>query len=185
MAGLLIPEAAPVPQAVPVQTSLLQEAEQAPAYEHVRQLLQDKGLSKNTIAGILANIHVETGGSFDFKTKQRGGKGYGLFQFDFMKPHYDKWLKDTEREDSSSSQIDFMYDSIYKGIKVGDADLLGEGHRAELVKSFENGNPADVTHQFQERFERPGKPHALRRQRAALFYATLGQDHPDRQSLLN
>lgn len=30
----------------------------------------------------MANIDVETGGTFDYTTKQKGGKGQGLFQFD-------------------------------------------------------------------------------------------------------
>jgi hypothetical protein len=40
----------------------------------------------------MANIHVETGGTFDYKTKQKGGNGYGLFQFDFLKKYYLEYL---------------------------------------------------------------------------------------------
>lgn len=41
----------------------------------------------------MANISVETGGTFDYTTKQIGGNGYGLFQFDFLRSHYNKYIK--------------------------------------------------------------------------------------------
>lgn len=41
----------------------------------------------------MGNIHVETGGTYDYRTKQIGGNGYGLFQFDFLKPFYRTYLK--------------------------------------------------------------------------------------------
>ena len=39
-------------------------------------------------AAIMGNISAEVGDSFEYTTKQKGGNGYGLFQFDFMKKYY-------------------------------------------------------------------------------------------------
>ena len=41
----------------------------------------------------MANISVETGGTFDYTIKQKGGNGYGLFQFDYLRKHYENYLK--------------------------------------------------------------------------------------------
>ena len=90
---------------------------------YVYNLLKDKGYNENTIAGIMGNIDVETGGTFDFEQKQKGkGLGYGLFQFDpsGKRSYYDAWLEETGRDDSASAQIDFMHDSIYVGIPLLD-----------------------------------------------------------------
>jgi hypothetical protein len=62
----------------------------------------------------MANISVETDGTFDHTTKQKGGKGYGLFQFDFLQKYYDNYLKNNKLVDSAESQIKFM-DSTIKG----------------------------------------------------------------------
>ena len=51
--------------------------------------LLEKGFSEEAAAGIMGNIDIETGGSYDYQQKQKGGgKGYGLFQFDFMNKYY-------------------------------------------------------------------------------------------------
>ena len=38
------------------------------------------GSNAPLISAMLGNIDVETGGTFDFQQKQKGGNGYGLFQ---------------------------------------------------------------------------------------------------------
>lgn len=50
-----------------------------------------KTFPKHGVCGIMGNIAVEAP-SFDYKTKQVGGNGYGLFQFDYMKTFYFKYL---------------------------------------------------------------------------------------------
>ena len=84
--------------------------------------LKDKGYSNEAVAGITANIAVETGGTFDYTEKEDKekigdelGDGYGLFQFSgSMKKNYNKWRKDNKIKDSIESQIDFM-DEIVRG----------------------------------------------------------------------
>ena len=51
--------------------------------EVVVSLLKDKGYSDAAIAGIIGNIDVETGGTFDFQQKQKKGlvTGYSSLTF--------------------------------------------------------------------------------------------------------
>lgn len=130
--------------------------------DNVSQELMNMGLRKEAVAGILGNIDVETGGTFDPGQKQiGGGKGHGLFQFDFMKSHYNDWRGD--KPDDTATQLAFMQDVIY-----GDRqDIIGEKNAAKLRASFETGSAEDVAVDFMNIFERPGKPHKERRVQAA------------------
>jgi hypothetical protein len=69
--------------------------------------LKKRGLSNAAIAGVVGNIDVETGGSFDYQQRQTKsgnprdpetveGGGYGLFQFDDPKNKagHESWYKD-------------------------------------------------------------------------------------------
>lgn len=127
-----------------------------------KRLLADKGYGPAAIAGILGNVDVETGGSFDPSQKQYGGgPGHGLFQFDFMKPYYFKWLGD--REDSIESQIDFMHDMIY-----GDQqDILGRGNAKKLQDILAGEDVEAAAKGFMDIFEKPSKPHLDRRLQSA------------------
>jgi len=139
----------------------------------VLNYLKQKGLSRNAIIGIAANIDVETGGSFDYQQKQlNDGPGYGLFQLDRTGPlpkAYEEYRKEKNIEDSLQSQIDFMYETIYGDRKY--RDILGYGHGSKLQKVFEEGTPEEVTLEFMKRWERPGKPHTDRRLKAAAELA--------------
>ena len=82
----------------------------------VIEYLKEKGYSDEAVAGITANIEVETGGTFDYKEKEKGkGTGEGLFQYTgSMKNSYKDYLKNKKQKDSIESQIDFM-DEVVKG----------------------------------------------------------------------
>jgi hypothetical protein len=129
-------------------------------------------LPENAITGVLANIDVETGGSFDYTQKQENGPGYGLFQFDYQKPYYFKYLEKEGLNDSAKSQVMFMADAIYnnksdaEGKYTGALDLGGPARRA-IQKSFEEGSAADITKTFSEKYEKPSKPHMKKRLESA------------------
>lgn len=63
-------------------------------------------------AAILANFNRETGGKFDYATKQvGGGGGYGLPQYTGPSlAAYKQWLADSKLQDSANSQIDYFVD---------------------------------------------------------------------------
>lgn len=125
--------------------------------------LLEKGFSKEAAAGIMGNIDVETGGSYNYQQKQKGGgKGYGLFQFDFMNKYYQDYLKKNKLEDSANTQIDYMYDTIY-----GNEAMFSTKDKKALREALESGNVQQATKGFQDIFENPGVPHEDRRMKSA------------------
>ena len=161
--------------------------------------LQKRGLRKEAIAAMLANIDVETGGSFDFTQKQtvsgragdpetvKGG-GVGLFQFDDYQKGvgneswYKEYLEDSGKKDSTESQIDYVLDAIYaesdkdvgwkSKLKIGKGDL-------EVLKQYldTTENPRDIADAFVDRFEKAGIPHSdKRRNRTDKYFKELSSE---------
>lgn len=130
--------------------------------DNIYNYLLEKGFSKEAAAGIMGNIDVETGGTYDYLQKQDGGKGEGLFQFDFMKPYYKDYLKRNKLEDSANAQIDYMYDTIY-----GNEAMFSSKDKKALREALESGNVQQATKGFQDIFENPGVPHEDRRMKSA------------------
>ena len=72
------------------------------------------GFQSDDIPAIMGNIDVETGGTYSHTQEERGGKGYGLFQFTGShKRDYMDWLKKSDLDDGKNSQAKFVYDNIY------------------------------------------------------------------------
>jgi len=123
---------------------------------------------ESAISAILANIDVETGGTFDHTTEQRGGKGYGLFQFDDQQEAYWDWLESTTLRDSPESQIQFVADAIYnddynaEGMFTGPLDIGGKSRKA-IRKAFDEGSTAEIAEVFSKEYERPSKPNMKKR----------------------
>jgi len=137
--------------------------------------LKARGLSSAAIAGIMGNIDVETGGSFNYEQKQIKGPGYGLFQFTGShKRDYMDWLKKSDLDDGKNSQAKFVYDNIY-GSK-GYGRELGWRDRSKLQTILEEdmtANPHidDPTTRkaktFSDVYEKPSVPHNERRMLSA------------------
>ena len=126
------------------------------------------GSNPALISAMLGNIDVETGGTFDFQQKQKGGNGYGLFQFDFHKPFYKKFLKENQLEDSVDSQIKYTFENIYGNQQK----VLGEGNAEKLREAFETkSNPIELSDDIMNIFLKPGKPHADRRRESTRMYS--------------
>ena len=129
--------------------------------QEIIDLLKDKGYSDKAIAGILGNIELETGGTFDYQQKEKGkGEGYGLFQFDpgGMLPYYNRYLEESGMSDSAVAQIDFM-DKVAKGeITYFDgereAPILGGGNVNKLQESFNKDNVGEIAKDFNTIFEK-------------------------------
>ena len=126
------------------------------------------GSNPALISAMLGNIDVETGGTFDFQQKQKGGNGYGLFQFDFHKPFYKKFLKENQLEDSVDSQVRYTFENIYGNQQ----EVLGEGNAKKLRDAFKTkSNPIELSDDIMNIFLRPGKPHADRRRESTRMYS--------------
>ena len=129
--------------------------------------LKARGLSSAAIAGIMGNIDVETGGSFNYEQKQIKGPGYGLFQFEGgHKKAYKNYLNKNKRQDSEGSQIDYVLDNITKG----EGYDIGAGNRKVLLETFKSNSPNNVALTFSKLFERPNpkKAHNDRRIKSAV-----------------
>ena len=142
--------------------------------------LEELGYNKNAIAGIMANIDVETGGTFDPMQQQQLsgggiGRGRGLFQIEVGNPLYNAYadfLKNNEKENTADSQVEFMHETVY-GKYQG---VIGEGHAKQLRKVFEEGDAEQTTKEFMKRWERPSKPHTERRVASAKQFLTFKPD---------
>ncbi len=78
----------------------------------VSGLLHAQLNNPNLEAAVLANFNRETGGSFDYRQKERGGGGYGLPQYTGASlAGYRSWLARTKAQDSAASQIDYFVNS--------------------------------------------------------------------------
>lgn len=126
-----------------------------------------KGFTSNAAAGIMGNIGVETGYTYDYTKKQDGGPGYGLFQFEgnHMK-NYQNFLKENKVQDSMQSQVDYMYDTIYGEGK--NRDDLGYGNAQKIQEVFKSGSVEDAANVFLDRFEKPKNPEASREDRIRI-----------------
>ena len=158
--------------------------------QRVIKHLQKRGLRPAAIAGIVGNIDVETGGSFDFQQRQTKsgdprdpntieGGGYGLFQFDDPKSGpghetwYRKYLEKTNKEDSTESQLDYFLDMINAGEDTQDpfyefSSNLGARNAGTIKAYFEvNESPEEISDTITDRFENPGIQHSDRRRASA------------------
>ena len=133
----------------------------------VYKALKKHNLSDEAVAGIMGNIAIETGYTFNHIQEERNGKGYGLFQFtDNEKTgeghlnDYRKYLIDNNVNDSIQSQVDYVMDNINnkKGYDIGD------GNRDTIQKIFATGKAAEVAGIFHDLFERPQEGSRYKRQ---------------------
>ena len=135
------------------------------------------GYSTAQIAGILGNIDVETGGSFNYQQKQRGAKrpAHGIFQLDpngGKYQDYQKWLKNNKKKDSVLSQVEFFDDTIFGS----STSIPGAGNAQKIKKAFGTDDPSVIAKTVSDVWLRPqkGKEHNDRRIAAAnTFYKEM------------
>ena len=119
------------------------------------------------LSALSGNAAVESAYSFDPAQKQiGGGGGEGVYQFDFHKPYYNKFLKDNNLKDTVDSQNQYVYENIYGSLQ----DVVGEGNAKAIREAFAGNDPQIANEVFMKRFLRPGKPHADRRAKETDLY---------------
>ncbi len=126
----------------------------------VYKILKEKNLRPEVIAGLMGNIAVESGDTFDYLKKEdlryTGdglGRGRGLFQFTFMEPFYKDYLKKNNLKDSAKNQIDWTLEQINNP----KTSVLGDPDTKKLKKIMDEGDVVQVTEGFNNVFER-GQP---------------------------
>jgi len=131
-------------------------------------------LTDDAIAGIMGNIGVETGYTYEYTTRQnentgdRIGPGMGLFQFDEQKKPYLNYLKANDKKDSMASQLDYFVQSIYNKDAVPHPTnksgfRIGKTNAENLQKSFANNDAETIALDVMNKHLKPGVPHADRR----------------------
>jgi len=151
------------------------------AEDNKRQImdyLSLKQFPEKAIPAIMANIEVETGGTFNPQQKQLNAKNpaHGLFQFDKKGKYndYKQWLG--KERDNLYAQIDYFHDTIY-----GDKQkTIGKKVAERIRNSFETESPLDITKTLTNEWFRPGKPNLDKRINAASKY--LPQDQQQTQA---
>jgi len=148
--------------------------------EAIINQLREYGYSDEAVAGIIANLDVETGGTFDYRTTQKGVGGkykpaHGVFQFDPNGGKYQpymNWLKENKKKDSLSNQINFFHDTIY-----GDSQgVVGGKYLKPIKEAMESGTPEEVAESLVKYWFIAGTPHLDRRlASAANTYKELNQ----------
>lgn len=135
-------------------------------YKYFKSQQPKYNYSDDAILGIMANIHKETGGSFDweqpqmnYKTMEPSGPGRGLFQIEMNSKFHGKQFKDflerNNRQDSMEAQIDYFLESIYD--KKSPARASAGGGDMSKLSEMMSGNDANaVTKGMLDLWERPG-----------------------------
>ena len=138
--------------------------------------LKGKGYRKETRAGILGNIHIETGGSFSpTQIEQAKDKqlGYGIFQLTGKEKDFNNWMKennfDKKTVDELPMQIEYMHETIYGNELMGKkrGREIGDPTASRLQKSFSTGTPEEIALSFSNEWEKPSTPHNKQRIQAA------------------
>lgn len=158
------------PQQTSQGSALQRMAEQVltPDGDQIANILMDRYGDPAVVAGIMGNIAVETGETYDYSQKQKGGDGEGLFQFTFqpMKDAYKKFLEKNKKSDSPESQIDFVQSAINGGKDYE----LGWRAREEIQNAIKTGDAETIAGVFSDKFEKPGRPHQERRLRSTRYW---------------
>jgi len=130
--------------------------------KQVQRYLESKGLRQEAVAGIMANIKSETGGSFNYKEKEVGKKkgGRGLFQFTGnMLRDYNNYRGGMD--DSMEFQIDFVLDMIDQRADKPDLPSffklsdIGIKNRKTLRNAFRTQDAKTIARLFMDKFENP------------------------------
>ena len=126
----------------------------------INNILKELGYSKEARAAKMGNIGVETGYTYDYQQKQKNGDGYGLYQLDFQKPFYNKYLENNKLKDSARNQIMFTHEVL-----KGNDKIMGMNtkDRQALQEAFKSKDVSFITQMFSEKYEKPGVPHLEKR----------------------
>jgi len=138
--------------------------------DDVISLMRKEGFNDRAIVALMSNVAVETGGTYSWKTRQQnGGPGIGLFQYDFMKPLYYKYLRRKGLTDSAKNQVKFAHETIY-GEERG---VFGAARAKELRRLFEDPNAtASQAYEYVfNKWENPRVPHKDRRDAAFKYWS--------------
>jgi len=135
--------------------------------QKIMQYFMDKGLTRAQAAGIVGNIHQESGGDPN-KHQNGGGPGYGLAQWEgSRKRELAQFAREQGKPMSDlQTQLDFMYKEL----------TTTESKAFRALKTATT--PAQAADVFHRQYERAGKPNTQNRiAQANRVYRSYG-DNP-------
>jgi len=155
------------------------------AYTTYGMLSKYPDWEKDFKKGILGSIDVETGGTFDFQTKQKGGTGYGLYQFErgYTDPKtgvyhngqlddYEIFLKDNNLKDSGEAQTEFVHKSMTMKSSKAPHDL-GWKKRGNLQGMFNSKDTDAVSDTLMDNYFMSGTPHLNKRKKSSKGFPLI------------
>jgi len=130
--------------------------------------------NERSIPGLLGNINVETGGSYDYQQQQENGNAWGIWQLDHSKKEdYFNYLKEQDKEDSMEAQVDYAEETMMTGRNIG-------GKNAKAWRgTMENGTVEEIADMWAREWERPNPdrhPQWERRISEAVKHSTKMKD---------
>jgi len=131
------------------------------------EFFQSKGWSLAQAAGIVANLDIETGGTFNPAAVGDGGKAYGIAQWHpDRQAHFQSWAGRGIRGSTFEQQLEFVQFELTEGREKR------AGNRIRQTTTPQDA--AAITDQFYERSD--GTARARRIRRAITLAGNAGQD---------
>jgi len=129
-----------------------------------------KGLSHSQTIGLLGNIAIETGGSFNpIQRQYGGGPGKGLIQMEVNTPRYKHFINNVKNPNDLDEQYNYILDTIKN--QSTDNSLINWGgyNRQDEFMKDPNLPIEKSTELLTNLYFRPGKPNISERQLAAKY----------------
>jgi hypothetical protein len=131
------------------------------------EFFQSKGWSLAQAAGIVANLDIETGGTFNPAAIGDGGRAYGIAQWHpDRQAHFQSWAGRSIRGSTFEQQLEFVQFELTEGREKR------AGNRIRQTTTPQDA--AAITDQFYERSD--GTARARRIRRAITLAGNAGQD---------
>jgi hypothetical protein len=131
------------------------------------EFFQSKGWSLAQAAGIVANLDIETGGTFNPAAVGDGGKAYGIAQWHpDRQAHFQSWAGRSIRGSTFEQQLEFVQFELTEGREKR------AGNRIRQTTTPQDA--ATITDQFYERSD--GTARARRIRRAITLAGNAGQN---------
>jgi len=139
--------------------------------------LTNKGLTREKAIAVLANMDVETGGTFDPTLKQKGGgQGYGLMQVSKNGVRYTDMVEKTRgHQDEFLPQWNYILGSIVDNNPFISRNHWGGFGRQDSFLKDQSNNLEYLTKKFGSLYLRPGTPNWDKRVESAKNFDKLLQ----------
>ena len=122
------------------------------------------GLDDNQIAGLLGNMSIETGGTFNHEKKQDPtGPGFGLIQHEVGTARYNRFMKNVKNPNDFYEQLDYILSNFFEEETVNSQDVWGGTGKQDIWWNSDQTTPEKVAESISRIYLRPSKPNLNQR----------------------